>query len=77
MKPRRRLGEIDADMLTVPETAAVLGIGVRQTYGAVKAGEIVAVRLGRSIRVPRAVVERLLRGEEQSSQRQEDRLRVV
>jgi excisionase family DNA binding protein len=61
-----KLADIDSDMLTVPEVARVLRIGTRQAYQAVDAGKIRAVRIGRAIRVPRAVVERLLRGEDQA-----------
>jgi excisionase family DNA binding protein len=78
VRQRRKLADIDSDMLTVLELADVLRIGTRQAYAAVDAGEIRAVRIGRTIRVPRAVVERLLRLQDQAGGDQEaQRLRVV
>jgi excisionase family DNA binding protein len=68
-----KLADIDSDMLTVPELADVLRIGIRQTYQAIEVGDIRAVRIGRTIRVPRAVVEHLLKGEDQSVGGQERR----
>jgi len=46
--------------LTVEECAAVLRIGRSAAYQAVKAGQIPSIRVGRSIRVPRHRLERLL-----------------
>jgi excisionase family DNA binding protein len=38
--------------LTVPETASLLGVSQRTAYGAVGAGELPALRLGRRLLVP-------------------------
>ncbi|MDQ3342189.1 MAG: helix-turn-helix domain-containing protein [Actinomycetota bacterium] len=51
------------DVLTVEQVAAVLSIGRNQAYEAVRRGDIYAVRLGRSLRVPKAAVLRLLNPE--------------
>lgn len=48
------------DFLTVPEAAAWLRIGRNQAYQAITRGEIPAIRLGRSVRVPRAALLRLI-----------------
>jgi excisionase family DNA binding protein len=66
----------DEDMFTVEEARRVLRIGKRQCYEAIAAGEIRGVRLGRSLRVPRQELERLLSADDPAEQR-EDRLRVV
>lgn len=50
------------DALTVEQTASVLSISRGSAYLAVRSGEIPSVRLGRSIRVPRHALERLLDG---------------
>lgn len=50
-------------VLTVDEVSQALRIGRRQAYAAVEAGEIPAIRVGRSIRVPRAWVDRVTAGE--------------
>lgn len=48
------------DVLTVPQVAELLAIGTKQTYAACKAGEIPAIRLGRTLRVSKAALLRLL-----------------
>lgn len=48
------------DLLTVDEVADLLRIGRNQAYQAVHSGEIPSIRLGRSIRIPKAGLERLL-----------------
>lgn len=62
-KPRRmrppRLDELP-DVLTVPEAAAALRIGCDAAYDAIKHGELYAVRVGRSLRVPKAAVVDML-----------------
>ncbi len=47
-------------VLTVPEAARLLGISRTHAYGLVSRGELVHVRLGRRIVVPRHAVEALL-----------------
>ena len=47
-------------VLTVEEVAAELRIGRSAAYSAVARGEIPAVRIGRSLRVPRHALESLL-----------------
>lgn len=47
-------------VLTVEETGRYLRIGRAAAYAAVRAGDIPAIRLGRSIRVPRAALLALL-----------------
>ena len=47
-------------VLTVEEAAAALRIGRSAAYEAVRSGELPAVRIGRSIRVPRHRLEVLL-----------------
>jgi excisionase family DNA binding protein len=48
------------DVLTVPEAGAVLRIGRNAAYEAVQRGELYAVRIGGSLRVPKAAVLRML-----------------
>ena len=47
-------------ILTVKEVADILRVSKWQVYALVKSGELGAVRLGRSIRVPRRVIDGLL-----------------
>jgi excisionase family DNA binding protein len=47
-------------VLTVEEAAAVLRIGRSAAYEAVKVGEIPSIRIGRSLRIPKHQLERLL-----------------
>jgi excisionase family DNA binding protein len=51
-------------VLTVKRTAELLGINVNTAYGAVARGELPHVRIGGSIRIPRAALERFLAGKE-------------
>jgi excisionase family DNA binding protein len=57
--------------LTVPQAAAVLGIGRSHAYEAVKSGEwpTSVIRVGRCIRIPAAEVMRLLGAEGVSGSR--------
>ena len=48
---------------TVPDIASKLGVCRASIRRAIERGEIRAVRLGRSIRIPRSEMERVLRGE--------------
>lgn len=47
----------------VPDAARVLGTGRNALYEAIKRGEVPAIRVGRRVLVPHAVVERMLAGE--------------
>ena len=49
----------DSAVLTVDEVAAALRIGRRQAYSAVQRGEIPSLRIGRTIRVPRAWLDQI------------------
>jgi excisionase family DNA binding protein len=51
-------------VLTVEEAAAFLGIGRNAAYEAVARGEIPAIRIGRSIRIPRSGLMHLLKIDE-------------
>ena len=44
----------------VPEAVPLLRVGRNQLYAAINAGEIKAIRIGRSIRIPRSELARLL-----------------
>jgi excisionase family DNA binding protein len=46
--------------LTVEEAAAILGIGRGSAYQAVQTGALPALRIGRRLLVPTAVIHRLL-----------------
>jgi excisionase family DNA binding protein len=50
-------------VLTVPEAARLLRIGTRSYYAAAARGEAPAVRVGRRLLVPGALLEKFLRGE--------------
>ena len=52
-----------ADMATVEELAARLGIGRNQAYEIVQQGKVPALRFGRRWLIPRAQLERMLAGE--------------
>jgi len=47
-------------LLTVPEAAKVLRVGVSRAYEMAQRGEIPAVRIGRRIRIPREELRPLL-----------------
>lgn len=47
-------------LLTVPEAAKVLRVGVSRAYEMAQRGEIPAVRIGRRIRIPREGLKPLL-----------------
>jgi len=53
----------DDDVLTVAEAADFLRIGRNQLYDAIGRGEIPHVRIGRTIRLSRRVLARVLAGE--------------
>lgn len=53
--PTRALPDPSAEpTITVARVALILGIGVRTAYDAVVRGEIPAIRVGRTVRVPTA-----------------------
>ena len=54
--------EAVADVLTVEEAAAVLRIGRNQLYDAIGRGEVPHRRIGKTIRLSRAVILRWLEG---------------
>jgi excisionase family DNA binding protein len=65
MDRRRRIAakRAAADVISLEEVAARLGIGRNQAYEAVQAGKIPALRFGRRWLIPRAAFERMLSGE--------------
>jgi excisionase family DNA binding protein len=48
------------EVLTAREAAAILRVGRNQLYQAVSRGELAAVRIGRSIRIPKQTLLDLL-----------------
>ena len=57
-----KLAEVP-DVLTVPELCLILRIGRNQAYGLVNSGRLGPCRIGSSIRIPKAAVERLLQSQ--------------
>jgi excisionase family DNA binding protein len=55
--------EIVRQTLTVEEAAQILGIGRTLAFEMARRGDLPALRLGRRLVVPRAALERMLRGE--------------
>jgi excisionase family DNA binding protein len=51
----------DQLLLTASDVAAALRIGVSTAYRLMLAGELPSVRIGRSVRVPRAALEEWVR----------------
>ena len=47
---------------TVAEVARRLGLGINQTYEAVRRGDIPSIRLGRRLLIPLAALNRMLEG---------------
>lgn len=54
-------GDIAPQVWTIEEAAALLGVGRTTAYGAARAGQIPAIRVGRRLVVPRAALAALLR----------------
>lgn len=52
--------EIERATYTVPEAATVLGVSRNKAYRDVAAGVLPSVRLGRTVRVPKAAIDKLL-----------------
>ena len=50
--------------VTVPEFAKAVGMAETTVYAAIARGEIVAIRIGRAVRVPRRVLQELLEPQE-------------
>jgi excisionase family DNA binding protein len=47
-------------VLSVPEAGELLGLGRNAAYEAVRKGVIPVIRIGRTLRVPKAAFDRLL-----------------
>jgi excisionase family DNA binding protein len=58
-RPGDRLARLP-DVLTVKEVATILRVGRNQLYTAVARGELAAIRIGRTIRIPKSAVLHLL-----------------
>ena len=58
--PERPLAEVR--FLTVAEVAAIMRVSKMTVYRLVHSGELEAIRVGRSFRVPEAAVNQCLRG---------------
>lgn len=56
-------------VLTVAELERVLKIGRRQAYDLIRRREIYAVKIGRSLRIPRSAVEEFLHAQPPDSVR--------
>jgi len=59
--PRPDLALSEVRFLTVAEVAAVMRVSKMTVYRLVHAGDLAAVRVGRSFRVPETAVHRYLR----------------
>lgn len=55
--------EIECATLSVPEAGKRLGISRNAAYEAANRGEIPIIRIGHRLLVPRAALERMLRGD--------------
>ena len=63
---RRKPVDLDAPerlTLTAPQVAKALGISLGLVYAQIRSGSIPALKLGQRVLVPRAALERMLRGE--------------
>lgn len=55
------MGEsIQALLLTIPQTAALIGKGRWTVYQMIKSGELPAVTVSKTLRVPRKAIEKLI-----------------
>ena len=54
------LDDLAGEVITVEQLASVLCIGRNAAYGLVAAGRVYSIRVGRSIRLPKAAVRKLL-----------------
>ena len=48
------------DVVTVPEAAGIARVGVPAIYEAIRAGDLYAAHIGRSLRIPKAQLARWL-----------------
>lgn len=53
--------EVQSEFLKPTEVAPLLGVGIGRVYQLISAGQIPAVRIGGSIRIPRSAWESWLR----------------
>jgi excisionase family DNA binding protein len=53
----------EALTISIEEAAQKLGVGRNTAYEAAHRGEIPTIRIGRLLRVPKAGIERMLRGD--------------
>jgi excisionase family DNA binding protein len=58
------LSDLAERVLTVPEAARLMRVGVRSYYAAAARGEVPVVQIGRRLVVPGAMLARFLAGEE-------------
>lgn len=49
------------DILTIPQVAQALGIGLKAAYALVKGKKLGAIRVGRSIKVPKFSLEEFVK----------------
>jgi excisionase family DNA binding protein len=61
VRPGERTGEFDVQFLTVAEVATLMRVSKMTVYRLVHSGEMPAVRVGRSFRVPEHAVHDYLR----------------
>lgn len=62
-----RIGAAASDLLTVAEVAGIMRVSKMTIYRLVKSGQLHAMRVGRSFRIPRTAVEAFLRDADQSN----------
>lgn len=53
--------------VTIEEAAEILGIGRGSAYEAARRGEIPTLKIGKRLLVPKAQLERMLRGEKEEA----------
>jgi len=57
------MGDIERKTYKIEEAGRLLGVGRNQAYEAARRGEIPTIRIGKRMLVPKAALDRLLRGE--------------
>ncbi|WP_424952431.1 helix-turn-helix domain-containing protein [Deinococcus sp.] len=50
-------GAVQPDLLTVPQVASQLQMGITATYGLIRSGSMPSVKIGNRIRVPRVMLQ--------------------